>query len=103
MADEMKVESTPRKGIPVNLVGVDYTVRKPKAALGLRLAVAGKKADEDPENMMKAMDTLVLMVFGKKDAKAVDARLSDPEDDLDFEHLVELVQALGATGENPTT
>lgn len=97
------VNTEPRKGIPVDLVGVRYTARKPKAALGLRVAVAAKKAGEDPEGMLKAMNSFITMTFGKKDAAAINKRLEDPDDDLDYDHITELVQALMEVGENPTT
>lgn len=92
-----------RKGIPVDLVGKRYVVKKPKSALGLRVAVASKKAGEDPEGMMKAMDTFIDMTFGKKDGVGIRKRLEDPDDDLDYDHITELVQALMAVDGNPST
>lgn len=97
------VNSEGRKGIPVELVGKRYVIKKPKSALGLRVAVAAKKAQEDPESMLAAMDSFINMTFGKKDGAAVRKRLEDPDDDLDYEHVTELVQALMEVDGNPTT
>lgn len=97
------VNSDGRKGIPVELVGKRYVIKKPKSALGLRVAVAAKKAQEDPESMLAAMDSFIDMTFGKKDGAAVRKRLEDPDDDLDYEHITQLVQALMEVDGNPTT
>lgn len=97
------ISSEGRKGIPVDLVGKRYVVKKPKSALGLRVAVASKKAGEDPEGMLNAMDSFIDMTFGKKDGVAIRKRLEDPDDDLDYEHITELVQALMEVDGNPTT
>lgn len=106
MVDEnvIEISAKPRKGIPVTLVGQDYTVRPPKGALGLRISVAAKKANEDPEIMANTMETFIDTLFGKKDGAAVRKRLDDPDDDLDYEHIMELTNAVmeQATG-NPTT
>lgn len=100
----IEISAEPRKGIPVVLVGEEYTVRPPKGALGLRMSVAAQKADKDPVAMEKAMGTFIDTLFGKKNGARVHKRLEDPEDELDYEHIMELVTKVmeQVTG-NPTT
>lgn len=106
MVDEnvIEISATPRKGIPVMLVGEKYTVRAPKGALGLRMSVAAQKADKDPAAMEKAMGTFIDTLFGKKEGSKVHKRLEDPEDDLDYDHIMDLVtQVMEQVTGNPTT
>lgn len=79
--------------IPVNLVGVDYKIKPPKAALALKLAVQAKTAGDDPTVMVGALFEWVDIAFGTE-SKKVRARLDDPEDLLDVVHINALMEAV---------
>ena len=108
MANKINITARERSLIPVTLVGIDYMVRKPKGALGLRIAsqfadLQGEDNEGNPEKLSELMDTLVKMLFTKRDVAKVTKRLDDPEDDLDFEHISELMSAVSEeTTETPT-
>lgn len=90
-----------RKIITVNLVGTEYKVRVPKAAILLAFAkVAGKN---DPQTIARVFDDFITSLFSRKDAASVRKRLADNDDDLDIEHLGNLIEAIAEyTSENPT-
>lgn len=92
------------KGIRVDLGGVVYTVRPIKTTLGMSLATRLQGLKEDPKEVGKAMEQLVGLIFQKEDREGVHARFNDPEDSLDYNHVMSLLTALmeRATG-NPTT
>lgn len=89
-----------REIIPVELVGVKYQLRPPKAAFGLKLAAADQN---DQGAMARLVTEWIQAAFGDQ-AEAVMARLDDYDDDLDLMHLMELMQLVmeRVTG-NPTT
>lgn len=105
--------------IPVNLVGKVYQVRPPKTMVAMRAAQVMLKVsalddldqDSDPAEAMAAtgeimdgIDTWIEHIFSTKDAADVQKRLNDPEDSLDFPHIMELMSKLPeAVGQNPTT
>lgn len=89
-----------RKEIKVELVGVAYTIRPPKAAFGLHLARVN-------QNDQGAMAGLVIkwieQAFGDE-SDAVLARMDDYDDELDLTHLMELMQlVMERVSGNPTT
>lgn len=98
------ITSEKRQGIPVNLVGVKYAARPPKSMIALRLAQDAQKAGNDPEASIKALTKWLGMTFGKKDTSSILARLEDPDDDLDINHIAELMEKVTeAVSGNPTT
>lgn len=100
----INIVADPREPITVNLVGTEYVVKPPKAALAMKLAVTAKSAEEDPSAMMAAVNQWISIAFGKVGAKAIQKRLEDMDDDLDFPHIMQLMEAMieRATG-NPTS
>jgi hypothetical protein len=91
------ITAEPRAAIPVDLVGVRYTVQPPKSALAFKLAVQAKSAGEDPEQMLTTIDEWIEKAFGKKQATAIRGR-------LDINHLMQLMEALIEEGsKNPTS
>lgn len=91
--------------IPVKLVGVKYSIRRPKSMLAMSFARRAKAAKEDPEKLMEAVEEWVRITFGKATGVKVIKRLNDPEDELDFEHIVKLMEAVIelTNGSDPTT
>lgn len=91
--------------IPVDLVGVHYLVKAPKAVVAIKIGMRAKELqDEDPEELLKLLGEWVSMAFSKKDAAAVMKRLGDQDDDLDLNHIVQLVEAVIEVGSgNPTS
>jgi hypothetical protein len=105
MTDMLTIAADPKATIPIDLVGVRYEVKPPKAALALRIAVEAKQAGDDPELVLSAIGTWVRMAFGEEDGRKVMARLEDADDDLDFPHVMILMDALikRVTGNPPTS
>jgi len=104
-APDIPITAKPRRIISVDLVGVRYDVKPPKGALALTLGRAAKKASTDPEQGMRAMMDWLTMAVGSENAEAIEKRLNDLNDELDFEHIGDLIKAVteaGANG-NPTT
>lgn len=103
MAD-IDINPEPPKPITVSLLGKDYTVRPIKTSLGLSLAQGLKGAGNDPAKLKSNIGKLLVMMFGPTDAKAVEKRLEAADDDLDYPHIMQLLNALieRSTG-NPTT
>jgi hypothetical protein len=93
-----------RKSIDIELVGIEYTVRPPKASVAVFLSQALKDAGEDAEKLLDGLEKWNLVLFGKEIGPKVTERLKDPDDDLDIPDVVELISAVMETsGENPTT
>ena len=104
--------------ITVNLVGKNYKISPPKQMFNMRLArmspELGKMAklgdlklegdEQDLEKLEEAMRPVeklmdlitewIDLAFTKKDAEAVNRRLNDGRDLLDFTHIMELVRAV---------
>jgi hypothetical protein len=103
---DIKIEATPRQTISIDLLGVEYVIVAPKAALALKLSVRSKQATngQDPTLMVEALYEWLDVAFGKEKAGEVRDRLDDPADLLDIEHLSILMQKVTEVGSgNPTT
>lgn len=104
MAKRIVIDAGDSTDIPVQLVGVEYLVNPPKSTVAIALAQRIKDAGEDPGQLLEELHGWVRAAFGKKQGKAIIERLSDPEDQLDIPHIVQLMQKITevATGD-PTT
>lgn len=101
---QINIEATPVELLQVKLVGVDYEMHPPKAALTLRLAGQAKSAGEDPVQLLAVLDEWLKRACGVKVSTEIQARLEDSEDALDYPHIMELMQAVvEATTGNPTS
>jgi hypothetical protein len=93
------------KSISVDLIGKRYEIVPPKAGIALRIAKLA--TDKDPAVQMKVLalvDVWLARAFGDE-APALEHRLyEDPDDELDFLHIVQLIQKVVEfqTG-NPTS
>lgn len=99
------IEGRKKEPVEVSLVGKDYEITPPKTALAMKIAVQAKVFEDDPSKVKEAIDGWVQKAFGKKVAKDIEKRLDDENDLLDFEDIMELMEALmeaGADG-NPTS
>lgn len=94
MANEINISAQAPLPIKVTLVGEEYEVRPIKGAIGIQMAQRFGKNTENPAELVKSIDALIGMIFGKSAKKTILARLNDAEDLLDFTHIIELVQAL---------
>lgn len=89
--------------VDVELVGEHYLAHPPKEAQSVALGIQLQR-NQDPEEMMKGVNSLVITIFGKKVAKAVMKRLENPEDPMDLTHIMLLMNALlKQASPNPTT
>lgn len=93
-----------RKPITVDLVGTEYKVRPPKAAVAVFLSQALKDSGDDAEKMVDGLSKWCHVLFGKETGAEVVKRLKSPADDLDIPDLTDLISAvMGEAGENPPT
>lgn len=91
--DVIVIESKARRRFKVDLAGQRYTVRAIKTAATFHLATLGSAKSDSPEaaaQYAKALGRLLNTMFGDQ-AEAVEARLNDPADDLDWPEVMELV------------
>lgn len=112
MAD-INIAPNARPAIKVNLVGKPLMVKPPKSAIAIEMARSAKEiealqASENVEDSLKILDVLfdwLSMVLDKKDVTAIKARLKDPNDGLDINHLTTLLSAVTtyAVKANPTS
>lgn len=96
------INGSAAKKLSVTLVGKNYKVAPPKAAVALTMAQNMQK-EEDEQKLLDFMYEWIDLLFTKTDAVAVKKRLMDPKDLLDFEHISELMGAVMDSEENPTT
>lgn len=95
------VDSAP---IDVNLVGKPYKFKKPKAALALRIGRIAQAENTDIDAMTNSIRDWIAAASSKRQADAIMKRMDDPEDALDFDHLMELIRAVTEEGSaRPTT
>lgn len=99
------IEAEEVQKLSVSLVGIVYEIMPPKASTTLKIAAKamsadkgskkkGKQSAEDLAALATMVDDWVKMTFSREDASAVLDRLSDPNDLLDVEHIVKLVEKL---------
>jgi hypothetical protein len=122
---EIEADEDDGQPIPVKLVGKQYLVNPPKSALAMNLAegfsaAAGKeppkgapaaqveafreKQRKQSSKSIKALKVWIRQAFGPEGADEINARLLDPDDKLDYKHLMNLMSALSeATTGDPTT
>lgn len=97
------IDAEPREA-SVSLVGEEYLVTPPKSTIALALAARAKEAGEDAAKVREELDGWVRIAFGAKQAKKVQARLDDADDDLDLPHIMTLMQRLAeAVTPDPTS
>lgn len=87
--------------IDLTFVGVKYKVRKIKTAVAMDLGLIMEDEDSKPEAKLEAINTLIDKIF-RDDGDSIRERLKDSDDQLDFPHIAELMQAMMDTEENPT-
>jgi hypothetical protein len=93
-----------RKSITVELVGTEYRVRPPKAAVAIFLSQALKDSGDDAEKLIEGLSKWCHVLFGKEAGAEVVKRLKSPSDDLDIPDLTDLISAvMEEVGENPPT
>lgn len=98
------IAAKPRTPVTVDLVGHEYVVTPAKSTVGLALAERLKTAGEDPGAVMEEVEGYVGLIFGNKQKRNVMARLRDGNDDLDLNHIMELMGALAEQGSaNPSS
>lgn len=100
----IEITAEPAAPIEVVLVGVDYKIQPPKSSLALKLAIRAKTAGEDPTLMLEAIDEWINKAFGKTNGAKIKKRLDDPDDLLDINHVMQLMEKIvEATTATPTT
>lgn len=102
---EIVIKASPSKAVDVELVGVTYKVKPPKMAV---MAVVAKAASDQgttdgTSKLIAHLEDLVKLMFGKA-AASVLARLEDPTDLLDYEHITDVAgEIIEVSSGNPTT
>lgn len=103
---DFQVKASQRKTMQVDLVGVTYQIRIPKTYAMLRFAALSQTTDDmDMSAMVEAMNAWIKQAFGKEGTEQVHERLGDPDDDLDIDHIMQLMEAVAEASApgNPTT
>ena len=98
------ITADPVKKVTVELVGERYTVTPPKASLAISITQQARDgSSDDAEAAFDQLNGWMDTAFGTK-VKQVRARLADPSDQLDLQHIMQLMNALlDVGGESPTT
>lgn len=100
------IDAEPREQITVNLVGKPYLLTPPKGALGLTLAERAQEAQAsgDVKAIWGEVMGWLTTAVGKKQARAIQERLDDPDDDLDIIHVITVMEkVVEAVTKNPTS
>lgn len=103
MAD-ITITAEPRKRIHVDLVGVGYDIVVPKAGFAMAMAQRARSGDDDAAlSTLNDINEWMRRAFRDR-ADEVFARLDDDDDDLDIQHITQLMQkSVEAGSDNPTT
>jgi hypothetical protein len=97
------IDAEPKKKVNIKLIGQNYSVNMPKASLAIRITQQARSADQG-EKAFESLNTWMDAAFGARQVAAVRKRLDDPDDDLDLDHIMQLMNALLEAGSgNPTT
>lgn len=78
--------------IDINLVGENYIIHPPKMIVMLNFTKIIKDVEGSPEKILEVIDTYIESAFSTEDQKKVKARLSDPQDQLDLTHMMQLIE-----------
>lgn len=99
---DIEINLEPRTALNVQLgEGQVYALTPPKTALALKMAVRAKTAAGDDTGPLDAVNEWLNAAFGEEVADKLRLRLEDPNDLLDFTHIMKLMEeVLGR--ENPT-
>lgn len=102
---DVQIVADKRQSMVIELVGMRYTVKVPKASLALKLAVRAKQADDNPALLAQTIDEWISRAFSSEDAESVKQRLYESDDDdLDLPHIMKLMEALiERTTDNPSS
>jgi hypothetical protein len=104
MPRDIVIASRPQPPVVVELIGEKYECKAPKKSLILAVMMKLRVGGADPQGMQDMFGVLLRKMFGKEIAPSVQARLDDEDDELDFDHIMELANALiGAATPDPTT
>lgn len=101
---DIKITAKKRGTISVNLVGKEYEAVPPKAIISMKFGQVAQEAGEDANALVEALFEWLELTFDDQ-AEQIKERLYSPKDDLDFPHVVELMQKLTeqSVEGNPTT
>lgn len=102
---DFAIEGQVKAGVlKVDLLGTRYEIRPPKAGMAMNLARMAGKKNADPMKLMDLMEKWIDHAFHEKSEEVKERIFEDPDDDLDFVHIIELVQKITElqTG-SPTT
>ena len=99
-----RITATPKKRVAVELLGEVYEVKPPKTALLLAISNHSGKKDSNAEDINRDFQTILKLMFTPKDLERVQERLNSGDDELDLDHIFEVVEAIteDATGD-PTS
>lgn len=100
---DVTVSSIPQTELTVNLLGTEYTIVPPKAAMAINVAMLASQEGSDAMQVIQALYRWLDKAFGQN-SEAVKERLMSEDDELDLGHIVNLIKGVieKQTG-NPTT
>lgn len=88
----LSIMATSKPTFQIDFIGKTYDIVAPKSALAMKMAVRAKTASEDPALMYDTLIEWVFAAFGTSQGASIVARLDDAEDDLDVEHITDLIE-----------
>lgn len=89
----INIEAEPVEVLDVTLVGKEYKIRPPKAATLMEIT-SGMEGKDDDDMSLDELQKFIDVLFSKTDAKAVQKRLLNREDNLDIGHIMKLMNAV---------
>ena len=102
MAD-IVINASPSKTLSVELVGIEYMVKPPKMAVLAVVASAASAKGSGGQQTIKHIENLIKIMF-KNSAEKVLARLADPDDELDYQDIMNTAEkVIEANTGNPTS
>lgn len=100
----LEIKSSPTTAYDVKFVGEMVKVTPLKTAFAMHLIEVQDKLKKDPKKFVGLLNDMIDGMFDKAGAKRVRARLNDTTDDLDVQHLFDLMHLLmEQESANPTT
>jgi len=101
---DITIKAEPVGTIHIELVGKEYDIKPPKAALAMRIAFEAKIYQDDPAKLGEVINAWIDRAFMDK-AEKIRKRLDDEDDLLDIVHIMALMEAVieKQTDPNPTS
>lgn len=101
---DIEITAEPRKEITVKLVGVEYVIRLPKSGFAMGMAQRARFGGDDAAlNTLNDLNEWIRRAFRERGDEVL-ARMEDDDDELDINHITQLMQkSVEIASEVPTS